>query len=261
MNTAQYIFNKLHLVVRLIIIIVAIILIYGFLMYMIEPATFPDLGAGIWFTIESITTVGYGEIVPKTLVGRLAASTLILIGAAFVSYYYASMSSYVIKRQTALQLGSAIYTKKKHIIIVGWNECSKILIEKWGLKNPHQNIVIVDMTLDSHPLPDTHIFFLKSDSSNEQTWENANIRESEYIILTADHSKSERASDLHVIASLLCIKGLHPEAICICEILTPFQMKNAKRAGADHIIATNSIIGHSIIEVAEQTSSSACRNK
>ena len=252
MNTAQYIFNKLHLVARLIIIIISIILVYGFLMHLIEPATFPNLADGIWFTIESITTVGYGEIVPITLEGRFAASTLILIGAAFVSYYYASMSSYVIKRQTALQLGSAIYTKKKHLIIVGWNECAKILIKNWSMRNPHQNIVIIDETLESHPMPDTHIFFLKSDSTNEQTWKNANISESEMIIITADHSKSERNSDLHVIASLLCIKGIHADATCICEILTPFQMKNAERAGADHIIATNSIIGHSIIEAAEK---------
>ena len=252
MNTAQYIFNKLHLVARLIIIIVGIILVYGILMHLIEPETFSNIVEGIWFTIESITTVGYGEIVPKTLIGRLTASTLILIGAAFVSYYYASMSSYVIKRQTALQLGSAIYTKKKHLIIVGWNECTKMLIDTWHKENPRRNIVIIDETLESHPMPDTHIFFLKNDSTNEQTWIHANVTESEFIILTADRSKTERASDLHVIASLLCIKGLYPEATCICEIMAPFQMKNAKRAGADRIIATNTIISQTIIETVEQ---------
>ena len=255
MNTPQYIFNKLHLVVRLIILILSIILVYGILMHLVEPATFTNIGEGVWFTIESITTVGYGEIVPKTLIGRLAASSLILIGAAFVTYYFSSMSSYVIKKQTALQLGSAAYTKNRHLIIVGWNECTRILIDTCHKKNPHQNIVFIDETLESHPLPDTHVFFLRGDSTNEQTWKHANVTESECIILTADRSKTERASDLHVIASLLCIKGLYPEATCICEIMTPIQMNNAKRAGADHIITTNSIISQSIIEAVKEEQS------
>ena len=38
----------------------------------------------MWFAISTISTTGYGDIVPETLAGRLVASVMMLISLAFV---------------------------------------------------------------------------------------------------------------------------------------------------------------------------------
>ncbi|MDQ6971725.1 MAG: ion transporter [Mariprofundaceae bacterium] len=52
----------------------------GNLVYAVEPETFPDAFAGAWWGIVTMTTVGYGDMVPHTLAGKGVAVMLMVIG-------------------------------------------------------------------------------------------------------------------------------------------------------------------------------------
>lgn len=71
------IFDIIFVVLATIIIIV---LIAGNVIYLIEPQTFPNAYIGCWWAMVTMTTVGYGDMVPVTIAGRLAASVLMLTG-------------------------------------------------------------------------------------------------------------------------------------------------------------------------------------
>lgn len=60
--------------------IVIIVLISGNVIHMLEPQTFPNAYIGCWWSLVTMTTVGYGDIVPVTIAGKLAASVLMLTG-------------------------------------------------------------------------------------------------------------------------------------------------------------------------------------
>jgi voltage-gated potassium channel len=47
--------------------------IIGFTMHAIEPETFPTVPEAIWWTVVTITTVGYGDLVPATPLGKIIA--------------------------------------------------------------------------------------------------------------------------------------------------------------------------------------------
>jgi voltage-gated potassium channel len=50
---------------------------------LIDPA-FDDMGIALWWAVTTVTTVGYGDIVPESHAGRAAASVLMITGLALI---------------------------------------------------------------------------------------------------------------------------------------------------------------------------------
>jgi voltage-gated potassium channel len=63
---------------------VALVLIAGVLVRVVEEQTFMSLGLAYWWAMETVTTVGYGDVVPHTAAGRVIASLLMLTGLALI---------------------------------------------------------------------------------------------------------------------------------------------------------------------------------
>jgi len=61
-------------------------------------ATILTLGDALWWALVTITTVGYGDLYPITLQGRLAAAVLMISGLLLLGVITATLSSYVIER-------------------------------------------------------------------------------------------------------------------------------------------------------------------
>ena len=68
------------------------IFLFGYLFYVSEPDV-RDLGDGIWWALVTITTVGYGDITPVTTLGRIVASSLMLLGLGLIATITAIVSA------------------------------------------------------------------------------------------------------------------------------------------------------------------------
>jgi len=62
-----------------------------------EGASIHSFADALWWAVVTITTVGYGDMVPVTLVGRAIALVLMLGGIAFFSGMTANLASFLIK--------------------------------------------------------------------------------------------------------------------------------------------------------------------
>ena len=54
----------------------------GLLMTVVDGESFPSIGSGLWWAVQTVTTVGYGDNVPTNLTGRLVAVLVMLLGSA-----------------------------------------------------------------------------------------------------------------------------------------------------------------------------------
>lgn len=61
-----------------------LVLIAGALERIVEPETFTSLGLAYWWAVVTVTTVGYGDVVPVTPGGRLIGTGLMLTGLALI---------------------------------------------------------------------------------------------------------------------------------------------------------------------------------
>ena len=63
---------------------ITLVAIAGGLARIVEPETFTSLGLAYWWAVVTVTTVGYGDVVPESLGGRLVGSMLMLTGLALI---------------------------------------------------------------------------------------------------------------------------------------------------------------------------------
>ena len=80
------------------------VIVFGVVEHLLDDQTFPTVWLGMWWALQTVTTVGYGDVVPQDTVGRAVASLLLLGGLSLLSVITATITSSFVaraQRQTA----------------------------------------------------------------------------------------------------------------------------------------------------------------
>jgi voltage-gated potassium channel len=75
------------------LVTLALGLLGGFIVTLVDKRDFPTFGDGVWWAIVTLGTVGYGDIVPHTGWGRVVGSLMIVFGVTFVAFLTATVTS------------------------------------------------------------------------------------------------------------------------------------------------------------------------
>ena len=73
----------------------------GAVMRVVDRDDFPTLGVALWWAVTTVTTVGYGDVVPKEPAGRAVASGLMIVGYASLSLLTGIIASLLVARRSA----------------------------------------------------------------------------------------------------------------------------------------------------------------
>jgi len=76
----------------------AITIASGLLMTVIDHQNFSSLQSGLWWAVQTVTTVGYGDKVPTNLAGQLTAALVMLFGIGFLTIITAAITSSFMER-------------------------------------------------------------------------------------------------------------------------------------------------------------------
>jgi voltage-gated potassium channel len=63
------------------------------LVRLLAPDDFPSIGVALWWSIQTVTTVGYGDYVPNGTEGRIIGAVVMLVGVSFVAVVTASIAA------------------------------------------------------------------------------------------------------------------------------------------------------------------------
>jgi voltage-gated potassium channel len=84
----------------------AITLAGGVLERVLDHREFPTIGRGLWFALQTVTTVGYGDVTPRYTAGRIIGAVIMLTGIGFLAVITASVTASLIessRRRVAAQ--------------------------------------------------------------------------------------------------------------------------------------------------------------
>ena len=62
-------------------------------MTLVDEKDFPNFGIAVWWAIVTLATVGYGDVVPTTVPGRVVGSLVIVLGVTFLAFLTATVTS------------------------------------------------------------------------------------------------------------------------------------------------------------------------
>ena len=70
----------------------------GVLMRLLDHGEYSDIWVGMWWALQTVTTVGYGDVTPKNPSGRIIATFVMLQGIAFLAITTAAITSTFVAR-------------------------------------------------------------------------------------------------------------------------------------------------------------------
>ncbi|MCF7794179.1 MAG: NAD-binding protein [Candidatus Cloacimonetes bacterium] len=151
----------------------------------------------IWWSLVTITTVGYGDKVPVTFWGRIIGIIFIFLGFTIFSTFTAFIASNFIDKKIKERKGLNKIKDRNHILICGWNRSAIRILEFMNKQESNTvfNVVLVNELDDTkiHSLqnqyPELNIGFIHGDFTNQETLMQANAKNAVHIILLFDESK------------------------------------------------------------------------
>jgi voltage-gated potassium channel len=73
----------------------------GVLMRVLDHDEYSNVWVGMWWALQTVTTVGYGDVTPKHTSGRIVAAFVMLEGIAFLTIIIAAITSTFVARAEA----------------------------------------------------------------------------------------------------------------------------------------------------------------
>jgi voltage-gated potassium channel len=173
--------------------IIALISIYGFLIYLMlqfesqSPDTkISSIQDGLWYTIATLTTVGYGDVVPVTYWGRILGFIFLLSSLGVYGFIIGQIANIMstLKENRAMGLNGTSF--EGHVVIIGWNEFSQAVIAH--LIAAGKKVAIVtknrsDIDIIREYYDPSQAYTLYSDYNNFELMEKSNIRKASIVFI------------------------------------------------------------------------------
>jgi len=235
---------------RVVLLFFAFIMIASFIIFVIESkspeSSFKSIGDWFWWLIVTIPTVGYGDIVPKTVFGRFMGVFVIVFGVAIYTIFSGLIASILIDMRLKERRGLAKVHLKEHILILGKNSNLEKILEALPnfLKTTALDIVLVNEMSeeDFMDLKSRFYFynlkFVYGDYTKETILKRASVETAKHAVILADtHGDKDRIDfDEKNILAILTIRSLNSNISIICEVIKDEKIKPILKAGANEII-------------------------
>jgi len=74
------------------------IVVFGVVERIVDPDSFPTVWDGMWWATQTVTTVGYGDVVPQQTVGQVIAALLMVTGLSLFAVVTGTITSAFVTR-------------------------------------------------------------------------------------------------------------------------------------------------------------------
>ena len=242
--------------VTMALIVIGILAVSSFGAYFFEIGVnegFESLWDSVWWTIVTITTVGYGDKYPVTVGGKFVGILMMVLGVATVGIVTGRIASFLVDKQIKARGGLIVLEKMKgHFILCGWKNELENILDNILRVNPRLKASDIVLISEADPEKVDHIRsipkfkylkYLKGDYIDEKVLHRANVKSAETALVLADVSRQYSAQevDSRTVMAVITIDSLNKNIYTCAELIDEKFMKYLKLANCDEIILTREL--------------------
>jgi voltage-gated potassium channel len=207
-------------------------------MRLAEPESNPirSIPTYTYFFLVTVSTVGYGDVVPVTTVGRMAAGTIAIggIGAAAVALgnVFNAIGNLIKRRER----GFASFDMKDHIVIFGNRGAETAALIRQLIADQQSSgseIVLCSERTERNPFPD-FIDFVRGEPTSKEVLERAAVKDASKIII---HS----STDYESICIALAVKEINHKATIVVRANDPGKEVDIERIDRNRIVCIKAV--------------------
>ena len=178
---------------------------------------------GLWYSVVSITTIGYGDISAGSLGARLGtAFFIIIVGLAMFTTAVGMAVDWIVDLRHKERTGMGRHTVRDHLLIVNFPSESRVrqIIQEFRADGYHakREIVVVADQIEQLPFQIDRVSFIRGWPLEEETYNRANVdHASQAIVLSPSYDDAR--SDSMVASIAFVVSGANPEIKVVAECL------------------------------------------
>ena len=192
-----------------------------------------NLITSLYWTIVTVATIGYGDVVPHTMGGRIFSIIIIISGVSVALYTFTAAMAFSVEGQLKTILGVSkmqekINQMKDHIIVCGYGKVGKNIVTNL-IKEEIPFVVIEKDTAAVEVLARNNLLHVVGDATYTETLDMAGTSRGKVLISCL----SNDADNLYVIIEA---KEMNPKIHLILRASRPESVKRFLKLGADKVI-------------------------
>ncbi|HXF61830.1 MAG TPA: ion channel [Caldilineaceae bacterium] len=224
---------------RLLFLLLVIVLASTVSITLVEPEI--NLLNGLWWSVVTMTTVGYGDISPHSMGGRIIAMVVMFLGIGLLGMFSATVASVLVSHKLREDHGLTHAKYRQHIILCEWNHRTAALLRdlRADPKTAHAPIVLI-ADLPSKPIDDDDLHFI-SGQVNDETLQRANLAEAQTVVILGDDRLEPTARDAKVVLACLTVESINRNVYTIVELVSDANVRHCLRANANEIVVNSNL--------------------
>ena len=228
-------------------------LLFGAAFYLAESAKQPGLGFwdSVWWSMVTMTTVGYGDYFPKTFVGRfLVAYPCLVIGIGLIGYSLGAIAEAMFEGINQRNKGRATMRFGNHLVICQCPSISRVLqlVAQFRAAHddPHRPAVVVTPRFEELPVEfrENSIHLVKGLATSEDTLTRAGVAQAAGVIVLAQ-DPNDAGSDSESFTTGTLVKLIEEDTgrpiSLVIELADRKNQRMMERVGANGIVPVEGI--------------------
>lgn len=198
-------------------------------------------GDALWWSMTTLSTVGYGDLYPSSLGGRVVAVITMVIGVGVLGTLAATMATVLIDVRERGRRGLRSYRMKGHLLVLGWSSKAETALQEFrhDPRFTHTPVVIV-ADLEKTPTDVPGVGFVRGVPMQQQALEKASAAEAAAaIVFSAD--TNEPRSDHETALTVLSFRRLNADAHVSAELVSADNQEHLTTAGCQVTVEGNAL--------------------
>jgi voltage-gated potassium channel len=226
--------------------------------YFLEFRSAPDKSFfdALWWAMVTLSTVGYGDIVPTTVPGRLVGMAIMAAGVGVMAALTGNLASVLIERKNRKRQGLMPVKTSGHSLVLGFNAQAPELLRALAAAAPQgrKPAVVLVAPLDPETFAalaadlglDDKLEFCRGNPAHEPTLGRASPAACRAAYILSQDGLSPEEADQQTLLAALTFRGLAPKAPLYAEALLETNRKHLSRAGVDVTVVRGVLAGRAM---------------